>query len=249
MEFLTVPHEKGAPLGQDLRLGLVVLSTDQTVEVALRDMLPMPTVATYVTRVKMGAETSMDNLRSLEDGLTQALSLLPEQLLDVIAFACTSGTIAITPAALARKMSAGRPGVAATNPISAALDAFDHLGVKRIALLTPYIGEVNHEILDFIVRNGIEVSAAATFNLRTEEEIADVSTDSIVEAACGLDDPTADAVFISCTGLRSHLAIDAIERRIGKPVVTSNQALAWKALQFSKRRIAPSSFGRLLAGS
>lgn len=247
MDFLTMRHEKGTPLGNAMRLGLVVLSTDQTVEPALRDLLPCDDTAVYVSRVAMGAETSLENLRALERGLAQSVSLLPQERLDIIAFACTSGTIAIGVDVVSQKLSAGRSGVATTNPISAAIDAFAHLGAKRIALLTPYVQQVNREIINFLTLSGIETCKAGTFNVVTEQEIAEISTQSIVDAAVQLDDPLAEAIFISCTGLRSHLAIDAIEQRIGKPVITSNQAMAWKALHASKYNKQVAGFGRLLS--
>ncbi len=57
--------------------------------------------------------------------------------------------------------------------------------------------------------------------------MARVSDETIVNAALVVDNPDAEAIFISCTGLPAVRVIGEIERRIGKPVVTSNQATAW----------------------
>jgi maleate isomerase len=229
-----------------MRLGLIALFTDQMVEPALRDMLPSET-AFYVRRVAMGSETTTDNLMSLEGGLEAAANLMPNDQLDVMAFACTSGTIAIGPKAVAGKISVGRPDVQTTDPLSAALAGFRRLSISSVALLTPYIDHVNEQIVSYIRQQGITVPKAGTFNVVAEKDIPYISPRSIVEAASQVDTPSADAVFISCTELRSHVVIDEIERAIGKPIVASNQALAWRALDLAAYGRPVIGYGRLMA--
>ena len=54
-----------------------------------------------------------------------------------------------------------------------------------------------------------------------------------------------DAVFLSCTNLRTLDVIDEIEAELGLPVVSSNQALAWHMAQLTQ--ISPDhAFGRLM---
>jgi maleate isomerase len=48
-----------------------------------------------------------------------------------------------------------------------------------------------------------------------------------VELAIEHDRPEADGIFLSCTNTRQIEAIGEIERRLGKPVVNSNQAVLW----------------------
>lgn len=246
MDFKKFPHERALRIGHRMRLGLIALSTDQMVEPALRDMLPAET-AFYVSRVAMGEETTIDNLTSLERGLEAAANLMPNDELDVMAFACTSGTIAIGPGTVAGKISVGRPSVPATDPISAALAGFERLGIKSVALLTPYIDTVNEEIVGYLRQQGMSVPKAGTFNVAAEKGIPYISPRSIVEAATQIDDPAVDAVFISCTGLRSHIVIDEIERLVGKPVIASNQALAWHSLDLAAYGEPVPGYGRLMA--
>ena len=68
----------------------------------------------------------------------------------------------------------------------------------------------------------------------------------LAEMAGGLDRPDADAIFISCGALRSIEIIDELEARTGKPVVTSNQALAWHALRLAGIADRIEGHGRLL---
>ena len=57
--------------------------------------------------------------------------------------------------------------------------------------------------------------------------------------------PEADAVFISCTALRTADVIEDIEAALGKPIVTSNQALAWHALRLMGYEDSVPGLGRL----
>jgi maleate isomerase len=58
--------------------------------------------------------------------------------------------------------------------------------------------------------------------------------------------PDADAYFLSCTTIRAAPVIDALERDLGKPVVTSNQAVAWHSLRIGGVRDQTTGFGALL---
>jgi maleate isomerase len=73
-----------------------------------------------------------------------------------------------------------------------------------------------------------------------------VSPAFILDMALQLDRPDADAIFISCGALRSVDIIEALEEKTGKPVITSNQALAWDALRLAGIDNRIDGFGRLL---
>ena len=73
-----------------------------------------------------------------------------------------------------------------------------------------------------------------------------VAPSYLMEMAAGLDRPDADAIFISCGALRSLDIAAALEAQVGKPVVTSNQALAWDALRLAGIPDMIPGFGRLL---
>jgi maleate isomerase len=165
----------------------------------------------------------------------------------VVAFSCTSGTVAGGVDAVARAIAAAKPGVPFTTPITAAVAAFRHLGARRIAVLTPYVDEVNDAIRGFLVAAGIDVVEFGSFHLRTEQEIARVQPEAIVSAGRAIIGPGAEALFISCTGLQGHAAIAALEAATGRPVVTSNQAQVWEALSLIGYARPVHGYGRLLA--
>jgi maleate isomerase len=67
-----------------------------------------------------------------------------------------------------------------------------------------------------------------------------------LEFARGLDRPEADTIFISCGALRTIEVIDALEAASGKPVVASNQAMAWDCLRLAGIDDRIEGYGRLL---
>ncbi|NQV47934.1 MAG: hypothetical protein HQ504_09145 [Rhodospirillaceae bacterium] len=120
-----------------------------------------------------------------------------------------------------------------TTPITAALDGFRMLGIQRIAVLTPYPHEVNAPITAWLEENGISVLSLDTFGMDSDVDVARIPPEAIIAAASAADHADADAVFLSCTALRSVECIADLEQRLGKPVLTSNQAMLWRALRLA----------------
>ena len=116
-----------------------------------------------------------------------------------------------------------------TTPLTAALKAFEALAVRKIGLVTPYIGEVNQILIRYIEAAGdYKVTSLLSFNLSRDSEVASVTVESIKEAAISMGrQDQVDLVFISCTSLRTSRVAKAVEEIIKKPVTSSNLALAW----------------------
>ena len=116
-----------------------------------------------------------------------------------------------------------------TTPLTAALKAFEALAVRKIGLVTPYIGEVNQILIRYIEAAGdYKVTSLLSFNLSRDSEVASVTVESIKEAAISMGrQDQVDLVFISCTSLRTSQVARAVEEIIKKPVTSSNLALAW----------------------
>ena len=235
------------PVAQRLRFGLVALATDHVSESELHRMMPADDVDLFATRVRHDGQCDVSSLRAMGDQLASACELLlPGTPLDAIAYGCTSGTVAIGFERVEAMIREHRPGIAVTTPITAAEAAFHALDVQRIAVLTPYVDEVSALVADYLERNGSTVSALASFGLETDIQMSTVPPDAIERAALNLDVTGAEAVFICCTALRSVSAIESVERRLGVPVISSNQAMLWEMLRASGYRQPVPGYGRLL---
>ena len=125
------------PVGARGRIGLLALATDVNSEQDLRRMAPQG-VEIFTNRITNANPVTLDNLRAMAGDVTRAArGILPGNRLDVLAYGCTSGTVAIGVAEVARLIRVARPGLPCTDPISAARAAFASFGARRLSLLTP----------------------------------------------------------------------------------------------------------------
>ncbi|WP_439886770.1 maleate cis-trans isomerase family protein [Pseudomonas sp. MBLB4123] len=233
-----------------VRIGLVQLASDFTLENEWRQLLG-ERVELYSTRTPCSPTVTPDGLRSMAQGLSQSSALLvPGLPLDVLAFGCTSGSMLIGEQEVSRLINQAHPGVPVTNPWSAVKAALRGLDARRIAVLTPYIGEVNYPIYQGLQQAGHEVAAFGTFGVLEDAEIPRIPEAAIEQAARELlIGQRVDALFLSCTNLRTLGLLDELEHSLGLPVISSNQALFWHALQLAGCVHRPQGFGTLLTDS
>ncbi|WP_433167945.1 maleate cis-trans isomerase family protein [Kribbella sp. CA-247076] len=147
-----------------------------------------------------------------------------------VAYACTSGSfvgglsgeVALVDAMIA----AGAPAAVTTS--GALLLALHHLGINRVATVTPYTDDLTIGLTKFLAEAGVEVVSTAGLGLIAQ--IWTVPYEATVELVRSIDTTTAEAVFISCTNLPTYDIIAGLEAMIGKPVLTANQVTMWSAL-------------------
>ena len=246
VEQVKVPVELDtiAPLG---RVGLLALATDFNSEQDLRRIFPEG-LEIFTNRIKNANPTTIVNLRAMAGDVTRAAEgILPEFGVNAMIYGCTSGTIAIGTKRLNELIHAAWPGIPVTNPVVAAEAAFKAFGAKKISVLTPYIDEVNAEMGQHFIEQGYSLLNIAGFGFENDIEMTSISPDTLYRAALDVCDEQADLLFISCTALRSSVAVEKIERELGKPVVTSNQALAWHVMQLLGQHQSVNGFGSLFS--
>ena len=228
-------------------VGLLLLATDRASGSDIDAFLPAA-VEAYATRIPMDVVATPETLARLGDHLTDGARLLaPGGPLAAIGFSCTSGTVAVGVARARERIAAGRPGVPICTPVEAAVKALEALGARRIALLTPYLDGPSNLIADFFAAGGIEVVTRASFKLDGDPDMNRVTRQSLIDAGRELGShPDAEALFISCTGLRTRDVIEPLEALLGRPVVTSNQALAWDLARTAGVQTRVPGRGRLL---
>jgi len=230
------------------RLGLILLSTDLTTERDVARLIGPDEAGVHATRVAFVNPTTTENLRGIAPRLADAAALLvPGVPLAAITYACTAASVAIGEDAVAAAIAAGRPDVPVITPIGAGRRALTALGARRIAVLTPYLEETTGPIVDHLERHGLTVVRATSLGLADDRDMARVDAATIREAAAGADDPSAEALFISCTALPSLAVAGAIEAALHKPVVTSNQACIREMRRAAGLADPIEGFGRLLA--
>lgn len=242
-----LPHTLGRPAGWRAKIGMIVLANDVTVEYEVSRIVGLDGVATYTNRIVMDPVVTAETLAAMESRITPAVELLlPGEDLDVIAYCCTSGTTTIGKEKVFERIRTARPGVACTTPIVAGVAGAQALGLRRLALLTPYEERVTLGMRDFLLGEGLEVPVVATFNNRLDAEVARISEESLMAAILDAGRTDVDGVFVSCTSLHVTGVIEECEEALGKPVMSSNQALAWHCLRLAGVEDVVAGYGRLL---
>ncbi len=227
------------------KLGFILMSTDLAAEADFYDMAP-PGVAVHVTRLKTEDYTTNETLgRHLETMAEAAARLQPDVRPDVISYHCTSGSIVNGEDRVFAEILKGAPWTRPMCIATAVLDALRELGARRIVVGTPYLDEINTVEADFLAAAGFEVLNIQGLNLANGIEMGRVTPAYWKSFAQEIDHPEADAIFLSCSGIRALEVVDEIEAATGKPVVTSNQAQFWSCLRRAGITDRLQGFGQL----
>lgn len=228
------------------RLGFILTAGDRTTEFDVMRMAP-PGVGVHFTRVAMPDEITIESLATVANGLsTAARTILPGEPIDVVCYACTSGSIVIGEAKTRELIQLGAAQSRATTLVTGVVQALRALGAGRIALATPYIDDINLAEVDFLASHGVETISVRGLGLRHERDMARVETSFLVDLVKDVDRPEAQAVFLSCGALRSLDVIETCEDALGKPVICSNQAMMWHCLRFAGIQDQCAGYGTLL---
>ena len=233
------------------RVGLITLASDTGVLPEYARLVP-DGVAVYPAPIVLPrGEVTPEALAEMlaGDDLERAAELLAWADLDIIVFACTTGSL-VHGIGWDRELigrierAGGRPATTTTTAVLAALRA---VGASSLAIATPYMEALNRSERAFFEESGFRVAAIAGLGCATDAEIGRLDPQDAVALVERVDSPAADAIFVSCTNFHCLPAVASLERRFGKPVVTSNQAGAWAALRRIGVEDAIPGFGRLLS--
>ena len=235
-----------AGYGGQSAIGLVVLSSDETMEPELASIIRQIDQPLYHTRIPFDIDVTPETLAAMEANLPASVALLPTEIpFRAIGYGCTSGATVIGAENIAKGIHTVFPGVETTNPITAALAAFTHLGARKIGLLTPYRADVSNAMRSLMEGAGFEVVELVSFDEQVDSKVAKISEASVLEAAIDLGQSDCDLVFASCTNLRSFGILEQAEAAMGKPMVSSNSALAWHLLRLSGNTQSVTGIGKL----
>lgn len=213
------------------KLGFILMSTDLAAEDDIYSMLPEG-VAAHVTRLKTEDYTTKETLAQHLATMADAASRLqPDMKPDVISYCCTSGSIINGEDAVMAEILKGAPYTRPMTLVTSVVDALRALNVKKLVVGTPYLDEINTTEAEFLVEKGFAVLDIQGLNVENGIEFGCITPDYWKKFALEIDQPDADAIFLSCSGIRTAEVAAEIETIVGKPVVTSNQALMWGSLR------------------
>jgi maleate cis-trans isomerase len=238
-------------IGWRARIGVLLPPGNPTIEPEVAALVP-PGVSVHFHRmVAYGATGSLHGQdqrnQSMIDNLDSSCGLLAQVKPDIIMIAHTATSYHLGRAGeaelLARLQAAH--GVPVVTAFAAVVAALERLGVKRVALGTPYSAEVTAQGRAHLEAHGFEVVRCD--NLKGVINIYDETAERAYQLARSVDSPEAEAVFLSGTGLPTLPVLHVLEQDLGKPVLSSNSAMVWHALRRCGVRAIVLGYGRLLA--
>lgn len=118
---------------------------------------------------------------------------------------------------------------------SATAEALKGINAKRLAIATPYSKKLTQCLVDYLEDDGFRV--VSTHYLGIAENIQAVSQRTIKNLVRESHHPSVDAVFVSCTALRTYGLVADLEEEIETPVFTSNQVSLWAVLKHARAEV------------
>jgi maleate isomerase len=211
-------------------IGLIIPSGNRLTEPQFNQYLPS-SVGAHVTRLRMTGKFRKP-LAELKRPLIEAAEALSDLKPSVIVFHCTANSME---SGLAHEKEivdivAQASGCPTITTAQALTQAFDHFGIRKLVLISPYVQTTNQLEVNYLSETGYTVLHELGLALEphaysavTPEEWKKVVKDNLRADA--------DGYFLSCTNTRMIEAIADLESDLGKPVVNSNQATIWVCLK------------------
>jgi len=226
------------------RVGLLLPSSNTTMEPDFYRMAPEG-VTVHSARMMLRSVT-VEGLEEMSGEATKAAELLATAGVGVIVFGCTSGSL-LKGVEWERSLVSrigDETGIPTVSTAGAVVEGLKSLGVHRVSVATPYMEDINLLERRFLEAYGFVVEVIQGLGLADNLEIAAVGPERVMELV-GEVAGDSDGVFISCTNLSVVPIIGELESRLGRPVVTSNQASIWAALRMLRHR-GVDGYGKLL---
>jgi len=214
------------------RIGLITLASDFRIEKDFNSVLHNKDIDLFTNRIHCYNPLTNETLKKMADDITDVTKeILPDQKLDCVAYGCTSGSIAAGYESIFEKINKAKPNTKVTTPITAAIKGLKKLDIKKISIFTPYTSEINKAVEDYFLNEKFEVNELTYFDIASDLDIGKVDQDHLYDVLKNIDLSNSDALFVSCTALPVLTLIDDLEKKINKPVLSSNQVLIWDSLR------------------
>jgi maleate isomerase len=125
----------------------------------------------------------------------------------------------------------GAPWAKPSTLVTGAVNGLRRVDAHKIVVATPYLDEINTAEAVFLQQKGFDVLDIQGLNVEDNEAMGRIKPSFLRDFALSIDRPDADAIFVSCGGIRTIDVLQEIEDKAGKPVICSNQAMMWDCLR------------------
>jgi len=244
------------------RIGQIVPSSNTTMETEIPAMLlsryalyPEERFTFHSSRMRM-MHVTPEELKKMDVDSDRCALELSDARVDVMAYACLvaimcqgPGYHRVSETRLSKVVADIRVPTPVISSAGALVDSIKELGFKKVAIITPYMKPLTQQVIDYIESEGIEVTDSISLEVSDNLAVGHLDPMNLIEHANRLDISSADAVVLSaCVQMPSLPAIQMVEDRLGKPVLTAAAATVYQILKELKLDPVVPNAGYLLSG-
>jgi maleate isomerase len=220
------------------RIGLIVPSSNTTMETELPRLfagLQGPAEFTFhSTRVQMTSVTAGE-LTRMVGASAVAAKLLADMRPDAVAYACLVAVMSQganyhqrAERDLSKAMRTSGADAPVVSSAGALLEGISALGVRRVALVAPYLKPLTRAVAGYIEAAGTEVVDSASLEVSDNLAVGCLPAEQVLQAARTLSLDRAEALVLSaCVQMPSLDLIEHVEQESGLPVLTAATSTAY----------------------
>lgn len=239
-----------------IRVGLVVPSSNVTVETELPALLarhPSATFSFHASRMRM-AKVSPEQLAAMNAQRERCVLELGDAAPDVILYACLVALMSAGPGEhqrveglVAEQLATGGADTRVRSSAGALVEALEALQARRIALVTPYPRPLAEKVVDYLEAECLDVTDWRALEVEDNRAVGCIPGERVMGAARSLDLTDVDALVISaCVQMPSLPLVDTAEQEFGIPVISAATAGAYSILSATGLPLTVTEAGSLL---
>jgi maleate isomerase len=228
--------------------GVLIPSTNTTVETEFSHLLPADVIQAHYARVMSSSPSKSPFQPPLDSDVEYQSKMLGTARVELIVLLQSSASLFeddFDEKTVARiKQNAGVPGITSANAVAEAARA---LGATNVALVSPYSEPVNASAKRYFEQRGLKIVALEGFAATDSYAIGKLGPENARDAFARINRPEIEAFLVPGGNFPTMKAIPEWEREFGKPVITTNQAAVWGMMQRLGIKEKLPGLGRLLA--
>ena len=223
------------------QIGFIVPSNNTVIEPELYHIVPEG-VSFHFTKIVFNRPRDGKN----QDVDGETADILHRAGVDVIVYACM--VTSLVEAGQWEQETTERTGIPAVTAANAVKEALQAVGARSVALVCHYTEDRFEMLRESFRADGFNVVSIESASVSDQRNVNRIPTEEVYRLARKANTPEADAVCLLATDLRSFPILQPLEEDLGKPVVSTNQAILWKALPLAGIQPEIKGYGSLLSG-